>query len=106
MASVANPAVAAVRPASNGRVSASGGAAPRRTPIGMPTSSSSPAAQRLTTFFLIAGGPARVASVSTQANQRELMELRAQVEELHNHSTTIEKESQFYFAKVRDCFPT
>lgn len=46
------------------------------------------------------GGPARVASASTQANQRELMELRAQVEELHNHSTTIEKESQFYFAKV------
>ncbi|KAJ9092179.1 hypothetical protein QFC20_007452 [Naganishia adeliensis] len=81
VASVANPAVAAVRPASNGRVSASGGAAPRRTPI---------------------GGPARVASVSTQANQRELMELRAQVEELHNHSTTIEKESQFYFAKLRD----
>lgn len=32
---MANPAVAAVRPASNGRVSAAGGAAPRRTPIGM-----------------------------------------------------------------------
>jgi hypothetical protein len=35
VASVANPAVAAVRPSSNGRVSATGGAAPRRTPIGM-----------------------------------------------------------------------
>lgn len=40
VASVANPAVAAVRPASNGRVSASGGAAPRRTPIGESTFSS------------------------------------------------------------------
>ncbi|KAJ9102602.1 hypothetical protein QFC21_003003 [Naganishia friedmannii] len=80
VASVANPAVMAVRPASNGgRVSSGSGA--RRTPV---------------------GGPARVTSVASQANQREMLELRAQVEELHNHSATIEKESGFYFGKLRD----
>jgi hypothetical protein len=41
-----------------------------------------------------------VTSVASQANQREVLELRAQVEELHNHSATIEKESGFYFGKV------
>jgi hypothetical protein len=41
-----------------------------------------------------------VTSAAAQVNQREVLELRAQVEELHNHSTTIEKESQFYFGKV------
>ena len=46
------------------------------------------------------GGPARVTSAAAQVNQREVAELRAQVEELHNHSATIEKESQFYFGKV------
>lgn len=45
-----------------------------------------------------------MSSAATQASQRELMELRAQVEELHNHSATIEKESQFYFGKVCPAF--
>lgn len=53
-----------------------------------------------TDHFCITGGPARVTSSAVQVNQRELAELRAQVEELHNHSATIEKESQFYFGKV------
>lgn len=96
VASVANPAVAAVRPSSNGRVSS--GSAPRRTPIGKPMITTVPTME--TELLLVSGGPARVTSAAAQVNQREVVELRAQVEELHNHSATIEKESQFYFGKV------